>query len=130
MKQTHANYNHARWIAICPHCAQDGKTAALEVQPGDVFICPECHPQVLAKTLLPNPRMAGAFNSVPDVAARDEARQSALALGDCYEVIFPAEKAQIEKALRMRPAHARNWFPGVSLQDIQDENRERGLINA
>lgn len=123
----YAQYNHARWVAICPRCLLAGKTVALEVRIGDVFVCPEEYPNLMAKTLVPNPRMPGAFNPVADVVLQREARQSALASGNCYEVIFPEEKAEIERVLRVRPAYGRNWFQGVSLRDLIEENERIGI---
>ena len=130
MEQVYAEYNSARWIAICPGCLAQGIQAAMEVKPGDVFICPEEHPNIMAITLVPNPRMPGAFNSVADTALRTEARQAAIGAGEAYEVIFPAEKAEIERVLRVRPRAARNWWAGVPLSDLIAENIERGVAHA
>lgn len=126
MDTIHAQFNHGRWIAICPACAAGGTISALQVKPGDLFICPEEHPDLLAMTYMPNPRKAGAFDMVPDEAKREEARQTALRQGAAYEIIFPAEKAQIEAALRPRPIAARNWH-GESVADLLAENQERGI---
>lgn len=130
MEQVYAEYNSARWIAICPTCLVQGIQAAMEVKPGDVFICPEEHPNIMAITLVPNPRLPGAFNSVADTALRTEARQAAIGAGEAYEVIFPAEKAEIERVLRVRPRAARNWWTGVPLSDLIAENIERGVAHA
>lgn len=117
MEQIYAHFNHGRWIAFCPKC----NTASV-VTPNSPMVCAGEYPNLLAKTLVPNPHMAGAFNSVPDEFLRREARQAALDAGEAYEVIFPAEKAEIEKILRARPVHGRNWFPGVSLSELIEEN--------
>lgn len=130
MEIAYAQYNSARWIVLCPACLEQGIQAALEVKPGDVFICPEEHPNILATTLMPNPRMEGAFNSVADTVLRTEARQAAITAGESYEVIFPAEKAEIERVLRVRPRAARNWFAGIPLSDLLAENIERGVAHA
>lgn len=117
-----AEFNHGRWVTVCPVCLQEGLQVASLIKAGDVFICPNDYPNLLATTLMPNPRVPGAFNPIPDEPLRNETHQTALAAGDWYEVIFPAEKAEIEHTLRMRPVHARNWFTGVTLAELQDEN--------
>jgi hypothetical protein len=130
MKKVIAEFNHARWIALCPDCLKQGIQSALEVKPGDVFVCPEEHPNLLATTFVPNPRMPGAFNSVPDVILRRETLRAALDAGEAYQVTFPADKAQIERALRMRPRNAQNWFPGTTVAELLDENERRGVKHA
>jgi hypothetical protein len=127
MKKVYAEFNHARWIARCPTCEAQGITAAMTVVPGEVFICPEENPDILATTFAPNPNMPRTFNSVPDTVAREKARQAAIQMDAAYEVIFPVEKAQIERMLRMRPRGARNWFPGVTLTELQIENQVQGV---
>ncbi len=130
MKQGYAEYNHGRWIFICPACQEVGILSAMEVHPGEPVICAEEHPDILAKTLVPNPRVHGAFNSVPDEPLREEARRKAIEAGDAYEVIFPRDHEKIEQVLRLRPVAARNWWPGVKLQDLKRENVERGVAHA
>lgn len=122
-----AIYNHGRWVAICPLCAAEGVTSAVQVKPGDLFICPEENEDLLAMTYIPNPKKSGAFNMVPDDAKREEARQTALRLGHALEVIFPAEKAKIEAVLRARPVTARNWHPGETVAALIAENAEMGV---
>ena len=130
MQKIQAYINHGRWIANCPQCAELGLTAAQIVQPGDVFVCSEEYSDMLAKTLVPNPRIPGAFNSVPDHVLREQAKQQAIAAGNAYEVVFPANKVRIEGELRKRPAHARNWDPATTLEELQDENNRNGVANA
>ena len=129
MKKIKAHYNWARWIVFCPDCALEGKTMAAEVTDDNVFVCPEEYPDILAKTLLPNPRMAGAFNSVPDIILREETKEKAIAEGNAYQVEMPAKKikTEIERILRARPREGRNWQPGVPLEDMIEENKERGV---
>jgi hypothetical protein len=130
MKKVYAEFNHARWIVRCPLCAAQGITAAMIVAPGDVFICPEEYPDILATAFAPNPALPGTFTSIADPLTRQAARQAALEAGAAYEVIFPEERTLIENALRMRPRGARNWVPGVLLADIQIENMAQGVSNA
>jgi hypothetical protein len=43
-------------------------------------------------------------------------------------VIWPAERADIERVLLARPrAVNRNWMPGESVEDLQRENRDHGM---
>lgn len=130
MRIIYAEYNCARWIALCPVCRAQGIQSALEVKPGDIFVCPEEYPNLLATTLVPNPRMPGALSSVPDRVLREETRQAAVATGDVFNVEFPANKSDIERALRMRPRHARNWSPGTTVADLENENSQRGVSHA
>jgi len=130
MEKIYAEFNHARWIARCPACAAQGIISAMLVTPGDVFICPEEHPDILASAFSPHPTLPGAFTSIADPAKRQAARQAAIEAGAVYEVIFPDEKTQIERALRVRPRGARNWFPGVTLVEIESENVVQGVVNA
>lgn len=127
MKQLLAEINHARWIVRCPVCAEQGTLTAAQVKPGDVFVCPTEYPDMLAMTFIPNPRKAGALNQVPDEELRKQTLQAALAAGDAFEVVFPAEKEAIEAVLRPRLPAFRNWVPGETLQDLQQENTEREL---
>lgn len=130
METIFAVINHNRWIAICPRCQAIGSLQAIEVKPGDIFVCPGEHPEILAKTFIPNPRMKGAFNSVPDEILREETRQLAIAQGNAYRVEFPGNAKQIIEALRVRPVHARNWEPGTTLKELRSENARNGAANA
>lgn len=124
METTDAFYNHGRWVAGCPKCAEEGRLVALQVKPGDLFVCPEEHPNLLAVTFIPNLRVKGAFNPIPDEALRKETFEQAVERGEGYEVIFPREWTSIEAALAGRPRAARNWFPGITIESIRAENEE------
>ena len=119
-----AEYNHGRWIAICPACLAQNMQVAEVVKPGDVFICPIDYPNLYATALMPNPRVPGAFNQVPDQPLREETRQKAIAEGAAQEIIFPQDWQAIESELRRRPVHARNWQPGTTLQEIKEANEK------
>ena len=127
MKTINAQLNHNRWIAVCPTCAEGGQTSAALVTPGELFICASEYPDILATMQVPHRKRKGAFVVVADDDARDEARLAAIEQGAAYEVIFPADKKEIEAALSKRPAAARNWTPGFSVDDLLRENAERGL---
>lgn len=127
MQKVEAFYNHGRWVAGCPKCAKEGRLVASEINPGDIFVCPEEYPNLLAVTFIPNPRVKGAFNPVPDKALRKETFEAAVKEGDGYEVIFPREWKEIEALLSARPKAARNWFPSVTIADIEAENAEHEM---
>lgn len=116
-----AEYNHGRWVAVCPACLQENMQVAEVVKFGDIFICPVDYPNLHATTLMPNPRVPGAFNPVPDLPLREETRQKAIADGAAQEIIFPENWKEIENALRVRPVSARNWQPGTTLEELQEE---------
>ena len=122
-----AEVNHGRWIAFCPVCRDQGMVVALIVEPGVPFVCPEEFPETLATTMVPNPRVKGAFNTVPDEAARQEARELAISRGKAFEVLFPANKKEIEDVLRVRPVAARNWYSPKTADDLRRENVENGV---
>ena len=120
--QIFAEYNHGRWVAICPDHQAQGMTIAEVVHCGDVFICPEDYPDLHATTLMPNPRIKGAFNIIPDTPLREETRARAIADGAAHEVLFPDDWKEIEAVLRLRPVHARNWQPGTTLAELKSVN--------
>lgn len=109
-----AIYNHGRWVALCPQCLEQGSQVAELVKFGGVFICPVDYPDLYATTLVPNPRVKGAFNSVPDQPLREETRQRAIDEGAAQTVIFPENWKEIENDLRTKPVHERNWHPVVA----------------
>lgn len=127
MEKILAEVNHGRWISFCPACSLKGMTVAMIVEPGKPFVCPEEFPNTLATTLVPNPRVKGAFNTVADEALREETRNLAIADGNAYEVNFPANKKEIEEALRVRPVVNRNWYAPKTVDDLRRENIENGV---
>lgn len=119
--------NHGRWMAKCPACATIGATVALLVKPGDVFICPEEYPDLMARMLVPHSTKKGAFLSVSDEDARKTAREIALREGDYYEIEFPENKSDIERILRNRPVSARNWNIETTAEELRAENFAHGV---
>lgn len=122
-----AEVNHGRWIAFCPVCRNEGKVVALVVTPGVPFVCPEEFPETLATTMVPNPRVKGAFNTVPDEVLREETRARAIADGRAFDVVFPKSMKEIEDVLRVRPVSARNWYSPKTVDDLRRENIENGV---
>lgn len=130
MEQVFAQFNYGRWIVICPRCLALGITSAVEIKPGEtIFVCPEEFPGTQATMLISHPQRRGAFRSVPDEDGRAQTRQAAIASGTVYEIAFPSEKSNIERTLRFRPRHAQNWIPGVSIDELRQENDRNGVIN-
>ena len=130
MEKIFAEFNHGRWIAICPRCQAVGIIAALDVKPGDFFVCPEEYPNIVATMLVPHPRVKGAFNAVPDPELRLKTRSMAFQQNGAYEIVFPEDAAEIVTTLRVRPVHARNWQPGTTLEELQNENKTYGVGHA
>lgn len=123
MEKILAEMNHGRWIAICPKClSEEGIISAMEVKKGDVFICSEEYPNIMATALVPNPRIKGAFNSVPDSVLREETKNQVIADGNAYQVEFPLDAVEIETVLRARPRHARNWSKETTIEELKSEN--------
>jgi hypothetical protein len=130
MKKVFAEFNHGRWVAICPKClAKEGIQSAMDVKPGDIFVCPEEYPDITATALISHPRIKGAFTSVSDEFLREETRRQAIADGNSYQIEFPKDAQEIVKELRKRPRHARNWSPGTTVAELKSEN-ERILKHA
>lgn len=127
MPMIYAEFNHGRWVAVCPGHLEQGIQVAEQVKPGDVFICPADYPDLYAHTLIPNPRVKGAFNSVPDRPLREETRLQAISQGAAHEIVFPDDWQEIENILRGRPVYARNWKPGTTLVELRLENER--LLN-
>lgn len=114
-----AYMNHGHWVI---HCPKDG-TALPAWDTG--VICPRCYPGMLAKALkqLPN----GLFRPVADLEMIEKARATARKLNEEYFPQYPAEKAEIEQILRLRPAPQNmNWYPGETLDILRLQNIEHG----
>jgi len=45
-----------------------------------------------------------------------------------YDVEWPTDKDEIEAALAVRKTVNRHWSPGESVEDLQRENREHGIV--
>lgn len=134
---SYAVFNAGRWIARCPICARKGWNVATEIKPGQDFICPIDNPGVIAtmpvaveftdrekaENFRHGVKALFRIKAVPDAATREEASASALR----HKVIWPKQKAEIERLLRMRPAKAMNWEPGETLDMIRAENAEHAV---
>lgn len=70
----------------------------------------------------------GLGRQVSDPVARRAAYDQAVAEGQVWAITWPAERAQIEDALRPRVVSAMNWTPGTSVEDLQAENIKQGVI--
>ena len=94
-----ARINWGRWIADCPQCG-----GAEDVRVGLPFVC---------KGLV-----AAGFHG------------EHTACGFTADVEFPktADKLMIEALLVRRPVPFRNWFPGETIENLQKENKDRGII--
>ena len=111
--------NYGRWIMNCPRC----NTALPALEAG--VICPRCFPDITAKAW--RPLKNGDLRPVPDheliAAATTQAREQ----DEIYFPLYPREKEQIERILRMRPAVKNmNWIPEESLDDLRQQNIDHG----
>lgn len=107
MKITVTAYlNHGRWVGECPNCPN-----AEIVIPGSPFICTAEHPLV---------RRGGGDQKAQAILA-------AIAMNQAYEVIFPEDKALIEKLNSKRKEQNRNWKPGESVKDLVAENLDHEI---
>ena len=98
-----AYINEGRWIVECPSECGGAVIPSLKLR---AFMCPNC---------------ANLEND-----------------GMWYRAIFPPDYRQIENALLRRPnrrgpmfpheARNRNWIPGETLEDLQRENQEHGIV--
>ncbi len=108
-----ARLNHGRWIVDCPL----GCNSASLVYPGKPYICGDHYPRV--------------FSDDPGAAADEVAR--AYELKHVYDVVFPGDKADIERALKSRPLDLQNWFPNghpLAIEwDLPHGQSPQGLID-
>ena len=97
--EVQARVNQGRWLCDCPN---PGCGGALVVSFKDrFFVCTTCG----------SPENGGAW----------------------YRVAFPPQKEQIERELLKRPAkdawraHNRNWELGETVDDLRQQNRDKGI---
>ena len=94
-----AEINQGRWIVNCPSECGDAVISSKKVP---YYICSMC---------------GNVSND-----------------GKWYLIQYPKDKMAIENVLLKRPAiipfHAktRNWFPNETVEDLEKENAERGLV--
>lgn len=124
-----ARYNHGRWIADCPFCAN----AAEEVSPGDLFLCGNEFPGKHAVTwrdieVSKNGKKVKQQVRVADRVIRQRAWDLGKEAGKIYKIKFHEEKKEVERITRMRPPENQNWVPGETLDDLRLENIEHGII--
>ncbi len=127
MQTIKAEMNHGRWIAWCPRCAEMLLRVPAEVRHNELFVCPQEYPGLAATTIIEKPGRARHFVQVADIEERERTRQAAIRDGHAYSVEFPANRLEIEAVLSVRPAHARNWNPTVTVEELVLENAEHGL---
>jgi hypothetical protein len=94
------------------------------------MVCPHEYPDTLATTMVPNLRMKGAFLVAADEELRTETRERAVSDGNFYDVVYPWNRFEIENVLRLRPVAARNWSEPTTVDELRQENVERGVSHA
>lgn len=122
-QKVQARLNWGNWIADCPI---HGEGIAEQVKPGEPFICSRCHPGIHATMPI---RYEGHLIQVPDITVQALAREKAAQAGHIYDVVFPSEKERqkIMAAIRQRKVQHMNWRPGMTIADLERENREHGV---
>jgi hypothetical protein len=111
--KAYAFINAGKWMVMCPKCQNfigcglDDKT----------FICPVCHNinatglQQYSSTTRSGMKQI-LFRNVPDIAAREQAVDDAIAAGEEYTIVFPLEAEAITKELLSRKdRYWQSWFP-------------------
>ena len=114
-----AYMNNGQWIMNCPRC--DTPLPCWDTG----VVCPQCYPDIMARAL--RPLRNGDLRPVPDQELIEAARATAQAADDEYFPLYPSERNQIERILRMRPAPKNmNWIPEETLEDLKSQNLEHG----
>lgn len=130
MQQVKAYYNWlSGWIWDCPKCNDkpyDGTKPNISEKAGKgkPGICSRCYPGIHA---MMQANYEGRLVQVPDLSARARAYAEAEKRGEIYEVVFPRNEEKIMALLRKRPRKNMNWWPGISLKELQRENIEHGV---
>lgn len=118
-KKITAYMNNGRWLMNCLKCG----TPLPAWESG--VVCPRCYPGMLARAFQPLP--GGLLRPVADIEIVEQTRKKANGNGEEYAPSFPAEKTEIEKILRLRPAAKNmNWLPSESLADLRKQNLDHG----
>jgi len=122
-KKVYARLNWGNWIADCP---VHGEGIAEGVKPGatQTMICSRCHQGIHASMPV---RVQGHTIRIPDPAVRELARKEAEQAGQIYEVVFPENIREIMRIVRKRKIQHINWRPGMTIADLQRENKEHGV---
>lgn len=114
-----AYMNNGRWIMDCPECSTPLPAWDTGV------VCPRCHPDMLAKAF--RQMKNGDLRPVVDLELVSAAQAAARELDQEYFPVYPDEREQIERVLRMRPDRKNmNWIASESVQDLIDQNLEHG----
>jgi hypothetical protein len=95
---------------ISPHWAINGE-----------YICPCEYPKAIAY----NRRIVGGIVApMLDLGAYKTAKVMASEHDEVFEVVFPENRADIEKVLHERPVQYRSWYPGETIEMLEAENVE------
>lgn len=97
--------NHGRWLVDCPKC---GNASEINRQT-KTLICLHCDPgiQAMAFQEVDTPVQGKILRQIPDIMAREAARQKATQ----YDIVFPKEAEEIEKAITGKHQYWQNWYP-------------------
>lgn len=123
MSTVNAYLNFGRWLVQCP---KHGKNGATEVLLGTTeYIAPCCYPGIVAQFV---GIVKNKITVIPDESARATARNLARENDEIYQVIFPENLAEIVVETSARPIQNQNWEPGETVEFLQAENAEHGVV--
>ena len=123
MSTVTAYLNYGRWLVDCP---KHGKHGATEITVETTeFIPPCCYPGIIAQFV---GVVKGKITTLKDESARATARRLATEKDEVYQVVFPEELTQILDVTLVRPIENQNWQPGETVEFLQAENAEHGMV--
>jgi hypothetical protein len=120
-----AMLNSGRWVVRCPDDPKGRHFGKVELGDTD-FVCPICYPDMLATAL--KPLRDDLLMIVPDTIARQAAHDAADADGKVYSILFPEDPQTILDKVEQRPTEAMNWLPGETMDFLDAENIEHGIV--
>jgi len=126
--EVEAYLNHGRWVVDCPKCGKQGSTLA-EPKPiespysaiNGEYICPNCYPGMVVITRRTTTGVI--FNETSRAIARARAKAN----NEIYEVVFPANRKEIETVVCLRRLDYQNWEPGETISFLKNENKQIGV---
>jgi hypothetical protein len=123
MSTVTAYLNYGRWLVNCPKHGKNGATqVSLETTE---YIAPCCYPGITAQFMAAG---KGKITVIPDESARATARNLAVENEEVHQVVFPENFSEIMAVVSLRPIQNQNWEPGETLEFLQAENNEHGVV--
>lgn len=131
MNKVKAIMNAGRWIAFCPKHGVNGAVQAVNYYAenkmrsilwteNNEYICPVCYPGIAVQIVYIE---QGVIKKRLDQKSRDKAIAQARKDDKVFKVIFPSNRAEIEKTVGSRPVEMQNWEPGETIKFLKEENK-------